>query len=1021
MGNRKLTDDYLRWILDIDGKPAAKGLNDLSTKTNDLRNANKSLSAEMEKLKARGKENSAEYKKLDAQFKENNNTIKQSELKMAALRKEIGLNGLNLKELRKYINDTKKAFDLATPNTAEHKKLNAELQAANARYKELNGTMGKANGTFGAIKTSTLAVIGVITGAISAVGGLVSNIINVYGEFEKYRSVLTNTFGSQEKANEAMAMLQDTAAKLPVSLQEVTAAYIKLVNRGFVPTQNEIIKLSDLASSQGKSLDMFVEAMLDAQTGEFERLKEFGIKAKQEGDKVTFTFRGQTETVQKTDKAIKEYLLKLGQLPGIAGSSAAVMNTLQGKISNLGDSWDRMFVAMGEGGFGGAAKRVIGFLGGMIDGFTKLISTSPAEKLREEKDELNNLVNSITSVNNNQKLRNELLGELQQKYPDFLKNLNIEKVTNEELQKRLAEVNEEYLKRIRIAVIQEDLTKNEEAMTEVMKEQRKFVKQIDEDYQSLVKNKKENATIDEKLAAISQASVDVMVGQILTSQKQDLLAGSYKRKLADLTAEQNRLEREYQDLLKERGTIKTDDSTQTVETAKIQALSDAQKQRIQLYRQYIDETRALDTALTKEEEKKLSDYFKKIKKDQADYIAEVLGTKQTLLEKENYEYQERLKKAGLFNIGQLDLTKQQLDALVVLQQEHVNNVNAIVDKQSEDDRKRNEEAFNVEYQWLQESNAMEMEALENRRISEQMTEDQYNDQKNIKLLAQLQTEKELRQQFGLSTLDIDVKINNQRAKINTDLSAKNAEIRKKEYEELKKDYEEKVRLAVDFGASVGSAVGEAIVEEKNVAKAAMKSFIIGALDMLKQYSELMIVKATIGSLASPESIATFGVAGLAKAALLTGLIEAAFAVTKGIVTKSLDEDNGYFEGGYTGSGNPHDVAYYAPRHKDEYVIPSWQKNNDPFTMQTLPILEAIRVNGKGFYDGGYTTQQNTQSSTVSQQTIPTIDPQLAQTINTLNKILENGIVAVHKWRDTDTEELATAQAKLNEIQNNASR
>jgi hypothetical protein len=55
------------------------------------------------------------------------------------------------------------------------------------------------------------------------------------------------------------------------------------------------------------------------------------------------------------------------------------------------------------------------------------------------------------------------------------------------------------------------------------------------------------------------------------------------------------------------------------------------------------------------------------------------------------------------------------------------------------------------------------------------------------------------------------------------------------------------------------------------------------LDQLKQFAQLMIYKITIGSLASPESIATFGIAGLAKAAALTALVEIAIEAAKGVI------------------------------------------------------------------------------------------------------------------------------------------
>ena len=49
--------------------------------------------------------------------------------------------------------------------------------------------------------------------------------------------------------------------------------------------------LPNTASAMGKIVEQFVEAVADASTGEFERLKEFGIKASSEGDRQPLRFR----------------------------------------------------------------------------------------------------------------------------------------------------------------------------------------------------------------------------------------------------------------------------------------------------------------------------------------------------------------------------------------------------------------------------------------------------------------------------------------------------------------------------------------------------------------------------------------------------------------------------------------------------------------------------------------------------------------------------------------------------------
>ena len=92
--------------------------------------------------------------------------------------------------------------------------------------------------------------------------------------------------------------------------------------------------------------------------------------------------------------------------------------------------------------------------------------------------------------------------------------------------------------------------------------------------------------------------------------------------------------------------------------------------------------------------------------------------------------------------------------------------------------------------------------------------------------------------------------------------------------------------AAELGAAIGSAVGDAINSGEDFMKAAGKAMLQFWLKELKNYAELQVVKATIGSLASAESIATFGVAGIAKAAILTGLIEAAYGTVSSVINQA---------------------------------------------------------------------------------------------------------------------------------------
>lgn len=627
-----------------------------------------------------------------------------------------------------------------------------ELKNVSKRYDEVNTSVKGVNGSMEALR-GLLPSLG-IAGAVTAMVSLGRAVLNTYGEFEKYRSVLTNTFGSQEKANAALEMLQDTAAKLPVSLQEVTEGYIKMVNRGMVPTQDEIIKLSDLAASQGKSLDMFIEAMLDAQTGEFERLKEFGVRAKSEGDKVTFTFRGQTETVAKTDEAIQKYLLSLGQMPGIAGSSAAVMNTLQGKISNLGDSWDRMLVSMGEGGFGRLTKQVISGIGGIVDAIGNWAKASPVENIRKEQVELNSLVSQLMQANISEEDRSEIITQLQTKYPDFLKNIDIEKATTEDLKKALAEANKQYAGKIALLIAQEKIQKQQ---AEVDKLQEKADK---ERYKAFdlatrasmalgIADETRGKTLNEQIA-IMQKHVDTMDK---TTESAQIAQGAiaqlsyYTDKYGQFTAKASKEEEALIEIRKQQ---------KAVLDAINPGLSD----------QLDSGSTAPPTATPAAASTGPSDADKKAREKQLEdtrnYINELVLLSKSLIDQENIAYTERLKKAGLYNKDRSKLSEKEKIALQQLEKEHAAKIKEITDsegkKQLDLQMKIIEDAFKQKEIALKQNNLAELELIgdNDEEIADQ--QEQFNEDMEALELARLIAIKQLLEINGEDTTEIEQKL-----------------------------------------------------------------------------------------------------------------------------------------------------------------------------------------------------------------------------------------------------------------------
>lgn len=251
---------------------------------------------------------------------------------------------------------------------ADNEELKAKLKDSTQRLERLEKSFGKTtkgvNGMSGALGGLKSAIIGAFT--VGAAVSFGKQVIEVTAQFQRLEAVLTNTLGNNSAAQQSLAMIKDFAAKTPFSVLELTDSFVKLANQGFKPTADEMKKLGDLASSTGKGFDQLTEAIIDAQTGEFERLKEFGIRAEKQGDKVTFAFKGVKTQTDFTADSIREYVLSLGDAEGVSGAMAAISETLGGKISNLGDSWDSMLNTIGEGN-SGILNDTINLFKGLID------------------------------------------------------------------------------------------------------------------------------------------------------------------------------------------------------------------------------------------------------------------------------------------------------------------------------------------------------------------------------------------------------------------------------------------------------------------------------------------------------------------------------------------------------------------------------------------------------------------------------------------------------------------------------
>lgn len=197
--------------------------------------------------------------------------------------------------------------------------------------------------------------IGLSLAGVAASYVSIDRLINTQRTFDKLNAGLITATGSAEGAAAAFDSLQKFAKETPYGLEQSVQAFIRLKNLGLNPSEAALMSYGNTAAAMGGDLIQMIEAVADATTGEFERLKAFGIKASQENGKVSLVFKGQTTTIKNNAKEIEKYLLRLGNVD-FAGASTNRMKTLDGSISNLEDTIDSLFLKVSQSGIGDAIK-----------------------------------------------------------------------------------------------------------------------------------------------------------------------------------------------------------------------------------------------------------------------------------------------------------------------------------------------------------------------------------------------------------------------------------------------------------------------------------------------------------------------------------------------------------------------------------------------------------------------------------------------------------------------------------------
>ena len=989
---KKLNEDEIKYILSVESSKAQQEIRKLTKVNRELNKTNKERRELMRELESQGKKESDEYQRLDEEIKKSNKTISTNNKLIGELEKKLDVTGLTMAQLRKKAKDLRRQLDQTVKSThpEEYAELEAELSKVNSRMEELRGTGKYAqqqltafDKTMNMAKTAAKGFIAVqLVRYLKDVG---MKSYETRKEYARFEATLRNATGSSEEAAKAMKMLQQLAKDTPASVSEWTESYIKLVNRGIKPTTDELTAMGDIAMSQGKDIDQFIEALLDDMTGENERLKEFGITASKNGKTTAYTFRGVTTEVQNTDMAIKNYILSLGKLQGVQGSMATQMNELAGLESNLGDQMDSIYNKIGKK-LEPAIKSFMGTLGRFMGTISKSLDSS-GEKFDDQLNKVVSLQNGLLPLLNRydelktktslsaqeQDELNQLISRIAQIIPGA--------VTGFDNYGRAISVSTDYAR---------EWIKTEKArLAYINKSQIEERKNEKKNIEERIKSLKRQESIGKRLYGVDKEGnakhIAVYSGGMGYGPNAEQI--NSRKMTAD---EQNKFKEEMKSLYEELSGV--DAELSRLQGTTLDDMIKTQTEMIEKRKSFNEMNKESLSAWIDDEKNATSEYLSMAKEIYKNRFP-VTPIDPDAAEEEAKRNEKILKEALQ---KQTELFEQQK---IELKQRYLAH---------NDEQLQTESQFNkaMEDLTLQDLNArlkiMGLEVSQRQQIEQQILDIR------IKAL----------EDFRQRKLAIETEEEQQRVSLNKKSMDENKEWLDKQLADRQQHHNDQVKIISDalkqqvdqykeYGSQMGESLGKVLSGQEDMLSAFGNTMIDILFDVLSQIINQKIAEATAVAIAEqakaaaisaaqPDSVATFGATAAARTAIISGLIMAALTAAKTTLKGLLAK-----KGSSTTSGTTSpNTSYTRVPGRQSGSSKEWVASNEALknptiapilsildqaqqagTIRTLDFNKYLQARTVGKQDGGQVSPIGNTPSMVY------ADPVFIQSVNKLNDIL----------------------------------
>lgn len=246
-----------------------------------------------------------------------------------------------------------------------------KINAGTVQYKKNLEDLKETGGdTWDSLKSGMISIQGIIAAVAAAALGT-AGIISTFGvgleaakDLESYRLTLNTVMKDTEKAGKLMKWASNFANITPFDTKEVVEGTVRLQSYG-ISAQATMQSIGDMASVMNTDLMQAIEAVADAQTGELERMKEFGITKAMIQKKSDDMFKKQT-TINNKGQIVNQQQFNQALFAlmdeRFKGGMEKQASTFKGLMSTITGTWQTGLAALMGVGSDGIVKA-----GGLFD------------------------------------------------------------------------------------------------------------------------------------------------------------------------------------------------------------------------------------------------------------------------------------------------------------------------------------------------------------------------------------------------------------------------------------------------------------------------------------------------------------------------------------------------------------------------------------------------------------------------------------------------------------------------------